>query len=326
MGDKAPAITRWKERRGRVAGCAAAGLMVLVAACSPSRAPTSVAPPSTATHGAAAPAATVATASAAPSDVGCRAVNGVVTLPSGRSMVVRAPATTGTRAAVVVLHGFTGSPAFAESDSRLTPDALGHGVLVAYPQGTPLPSGGYGWNSGAGIYATTTGDDSAAVAGIIDVLTTSYCVAPGHVVLAGESNGGGMVVHAACTTAVNGRIAAVVAVIPAVDAGVIAPCTEGGLRPRPLLVVAASDDPIVPYGGQPPLLGQADWFSSVARQLDHCASVTADASDDGPRAALAGGGCAATAALVAVPSDEHRWPHADVGFDTNGAILALAAP
>jgi len=240
-------------------------------------------------------------------------------------LVVRAPATTHPRSAVVVLHGFTGSPAYAEGDSGLTPDAVGDGVLVAYPQGTPLPSGGYGWNSGAGIYATTTGDDIAGLVSIIDVLTASYCVEPGRVVLAGESNGGGMVVHAACSTAINDRITAAVAVIPAVDPGVIAPCARGGLLPRPLLVVAASDDPIVPYAGQPPLLSQTDWFSSVARQLDHCTSVAAEPSGDEPRSGLAGEGCAATAALVAVPSDEHHWPHADAGFDTNAAILALAA-
>jgi len=240
-------------------------------------------------------------------------------------MIVRASATTRPRSAVIVLHGFTGSPAYAEADSRLTPDALGHGVLVAYPQGTSLPSGGYGWNSGAGIYATTTGDDIAALARLIDVLTGSYCVEPGRVVLSGESNGGGMVVHAACTRAVNDRIAALVAVIPAVDSGVIAPCTQPGLRPLPLLVVAASDDPIVPYTGQAPLLGQVDWFSSVARQLDRCVSVADHAGDQGPRSVLAGQDCAAPAALVAVPSDAHRWPHVDVGFDTNAAVLALTA-
>jgi polyhydroxybutyrate depolymerase len=267
----------------------------------------------------------VAAASAAPSQAACPAVNGIVTLPSGNSMIVRAPATTHPRSAVVVLHGFTGSPAYAEVDSRLTPDALGHGVLVAYPQGTPLPSGGYGWNSGAGIYATTTGDDIAALTNIIDLLTGSYCVEPGRVVLSGESNGAGMVVHAACTIAINERVAALVAVIPAVDSGVIAPCTQRGLRPLPLLAVAAIDDPIVPYAGQSPLLGQADWFSSVARQLDQCASVAADPSDQEPRPGLVGQGCAAAAALVAVPSDEHRWPHVDVGFDTNAAVLAVAA-
>ena len=267
----------------------------------------------------------MATATTAPSHGGCPPVNGVVTLAAGHSMVVRASAASQPRSAVVVLHGFTGSSAYAEADSRLTPDSLGDGVLVAYPQGTPLPSGGYGWNSGAGVYATTTGDDIAVLANIIDVLTGSYCVEPGRVVLSGESNGGGMVLHAACTAAINERIAALVAVIPAVDSGVIAPCTQGGLRAVPLLVVAASYDPIVPYGGRPPLLGQADWFSSVARQLDHCASVATRSGDQEPWSELAGQDCAAPATLVAVPSDEHRWPHLDVGFDTNAALLALAA-
>jgi polyhydroxybutyrate depolymerase len=267
----------------------------------------------------------VATVSPAPPPAGCPAVDGVVTLPSGRSMVVRAPATTEARPAVLVLHGFTGSPAYAEADSHLTPDALGRGVLVAYPQGTPLSSGGYGWNSGAGIYATTTGDDIAVLASMIDLLAGSYCVEPGHVVLSGESNGGGMVVHAACSTDINERIAAIVAVIPAVDSMVAAPCTQAGLRPLPLLVVAAQADPIVPYAGQPPLLGQPDWFSSVARQLDRCGSIAAEPRDQEPASVLAGQRCAAAAVLVSVPSAEHRWPHLDVGFDTNAALLALAA-
>jgi poly(3-hydroxybutyrate) depolymerase len=144
------------------------------------------------------------------------------------------------------------------------------------------------------------------------------------VVLAGESNGGGMTVHAACSADVNQRVTGIVAVIAAVDPAVIAPCTRPGLRPLPLVVVAAQDDPIVPYAGHSPLLGQVEWFRSVAEALDGCAGATAG-DETLPTTALSGAGCAVPAAPVTVPSDHHHWPHADAGFDTNAAVLRLTA-
>jgi poly(3-hydroxybutyrate) depolymerase len=239
-------------------------------------------------------------------------------------MVVRAAAATHLRPAVLVLHGYTGSPAYAEADSNLTPAALAAGMLVAYPQGSPLPSGGFAWNSGAGLYASTTGDDVDALAAMIDALIASYCVEPSDVVLSGESNGGGMIIRAGCSTAVNQRVSAMVAVIPAVDPAVLASCAEPGLRPVPLVAVAAEHDPTVPYAGLPPLLGQVAWFSSVAHELDRCASVAADSAGDSPASSLSGQRCAAPATLVSVPSGEHRWPHADAGFDTTAVVVALA--
>jgi polyhydroxybutyrate depolymerase len=330
------------NRVRRVRRVALAASVLLLGACATTPSATTISPrtmamaarplpPSNRTAAAPAPVPTAAVASASPpvpvADpyAGCAAVDGAVTLPSGRSMIVRAAATTHPRPAVLVLHGYTGSPASAEADSELTPSALADGMLVAYPQGSPLPSGGSAWNSGAGLYASTTGDDVDVLAGMIDALIASYCVEPRDVVLSGESNGAGMIIRAGCSAAVNHRISALVAVIPAVDPAVIAPCADAGLRPVPLLAVAAEHDLTVPYAGLIPLLGQVAWFTSVARQLDQCSSVVAEPAGDSSASSLSGQRCTATAALVSVPSGEHRWPHADAGFDTSAAVLALAA-
>jgi poly(3-hydroxybutyrate) depolymerase len=256
---------------------------------------------------------------------GCPAADATVTTAAGHPLLVQAAPTDRRRPAVLVLHGFTGSPAAAQADSGLTPAALADGVLVAYPQGDPLADGvGYGWNSGAGIYASTGGDDVGAVEAIIDLLVASYCVDPAHVVLAGESNGGGMAVRGLCDARVNVRVAAAVAVIPAVDAAVIAPCRDATLLPRPLLVIAARADPTVPYAGTPSLLGQETWFTSVAQSLNRCQTVQTGPRLETVTPAMTGDDCGAPATLVSVPSDRHSWPHLDAGFDTNAAVLALA--
>jgi poly(3-hydroxybutyrate) depolymerase len=159
---------------------------------------------------------------------------------------------------------------------------------------------------------------------MIDRLVTSYCVDPAHVVLAGESNGGGMTMRALCAPAVNARVAAAVAVIPAVDTAVIAPCRDAALQPRPLIVIAARADPAVPYAGSPLLLGQEAWFTSVAKSLNGCRDVRITPGTEPATRALTGDGCRAPTTLVSVASDRHSWPQADAGFDTNAALLSLA--
>ena len=156
-GDASAAGTSGRLRgRMRPARLASATLMIVVTsmlgACTAAGrsdvadAPAPATPPT--------PAAALRSADPVTVATGCPAADATVTTVVGRPLVVRAPPTDRRRPAVLVLHGFTGSPAAAEHDSGLTPAAMAGGVLVAYPQGEPLPDGGgYGWNSGAGIYA-----------------------------------------------------------------------------------------------------------------------------------------------------------------------------
>ena len=112
---------------------------------------------------------------------GCSALSGAVPLGGGRTMTVRSPAASDLRPAVVVLHGYTGSPAAIESTSGWTGFAAGEGALVAYPQGTSTPDGGFGWNTASDRFSTSGVDDVAFIATALDELITSHCVDPDRV-------------------------------------------------------------------------------------------------------------------------------------------------
>ena len=68
---------------------------------------------------------------------------------------------------IIVMHGYTGSPEGIEKFSELTAFANSQGVAVMYPEGTPTPSGGFGWSTGAGLFATTGTDDVEALQGAL---------------------------------------------------------------------------------------------------------------------------------------------------------------
>ena len=88
--------------------------------------------------------------------------------------------------------------------------------------GAPLDLG-YGWNSGAGRFASSRyADDVGFLLALIDELVATACVDPARVTLLGESNGGGMVVRAVCDERLTGRVRSGVLVNPAIDEGVMA--------------------------------------------------------------------------------------------------------
>ena len=97
----------------------------------------------------------------------CGAMNGFQPLPGKRTMLVTAAATSRPRAAVIMLHGYTATPAGEEAVSGWTQFMAKTNVLVAYPQGTPTPYGGYGWSTGAARFATTGTNDVLDIRNVI---------------------------------------------------------------------------------------------------------------------------------------------------------------
>jgi poly(3-hydroxybutyrate) depolymerase len=82
--------------------------------------------------------------------------------------------------------GYTGSPSGIETFSELTPVAIAGAVAVAYPEGGPTTVGGFGWASGAGVFATTGVDDVGALGEMLDALIATGCIDPTRVTIAGN--------------------------------------------------------------------------------------------------------------------------------------------
>lgn len=238
------------------------------------------------------------------------AQDGFAAVGGGRRVLVRASEASTRRPAVVVLHGYTGVPERIEATSGWTPFALAQGAVVAYPEGTAVGAGGFGWNTGSGRFSTAGVDDAAYLATVVDHLVATACVDPTRILLTGESNGGAMTVIAACSPATRDRFAAFAPVIPAVDQGVLDRCGVG--PPVSLTALAGRLDRVIPYDGvyppgQLPLLAQETWFLRLAALRNGCAAEAVREPVDGGEAIRAVG-CPLTPVLIAVDDGTHTWP------------------
>jgi polyhydroxybutyrate depolymerase len=249
----------------------------------------------------------------------CAAVDGYVSLSGARRVLLRSPAATAPRAAVVVLHGFTGSPEAIERTSGWTSFLLDKNVVIAYPEGTPVATGGFGWDTGTVQFSTSRVDDLAFIGDVVDHLVSSECVNPHQLLLTGESNGGGMTVAVACDPALSGRFVLEAPVIPAVDTAVTNRCK--GAPPTPLLAIASLLDDTVPYDGHAPYYGapnlsaQEAWFTAFAQDANACTgAITRAPVVDADR--LSFPSCAAPTEMFAVHDGVHTWPGGPEGIGT----------
>ena len=261
------------------------------------------------------PSSTPATATVAPLQ-GCARVTSTATI-DGRVVNIESPETTSPAAVIVAVHGYKGTPEGLAHYSSLTTLADAGMAMVLYPAGAPLDLG-FGWNSGATKFATTAADDVAVLSDIVDEALTLPCADPSRVYLVGESNGGGMVLRAACDTRLAGRLSGIVLVNPAIDAGVLSTCSP--IVPTiPVLAVAGALDRVVGFdGSRKPFIAAESWFGSVASIVSGCAGSS-------PRVvslhviAHDGSGCASCATLYAIDDGGHTWPGA--ADAVNGAAI-----
>ena len=129
-----------------------------------------------------------------------------------------------------------------ETYAELTEQANASGIAVAYPEGSPTPDGGLGWNSGAVVLATKLVDDLTVLGEMIDAIVMSGCVNPARIILTGESNGAAMALVAACAPLLGGRASHVLcSSTPPSIHGVLQRCSNG-TEAVPLTVVAGADD------------------------------------------------------------------------------------
>jgi polyhydroxybutyrate depolymerase len=244
-----------------------------------------------------------------------------------RAVLVRQPTASAPVPIVIAIHGFKGTPEGLELHSELT-SALASSAIVAYPSGSPLDLG-FGWNSGAGRFATDSPDDVAVIVAMIDRLAGMACADPARVYLVGESNGGGMAVRAACDQRTHGRLAGVVVVNAAVDDGVLGTCAQDA-TPVPLIATAGLRDGIVPYdGSREPFLPVESWFTTLAGRISGCRSSGVDRTPWSEGVELiAATDCGTCAHLYTVADGAHVWPGStSAGTATPGSfgVTALLA-
>jgi polyhydroxybutyrate depolymerase len=228
-----------------------------------------------------------------------------------------------------VIHGFTGTPSGIERVIDLTDVANAAGITVAYPQGTEVGPGGFGWNSGAAVFATTGVDDAAAISEMIDTIVATGCVDRGAITITGESNGAGMALAALCSPGLGGAFRSAVMVIPAIDAGVLERCAGNGAPDTPLAVAVGLIDTTAPVDGGNGLLPQRAWFDEVATWRG-CSGVDERGALTSLVDHAAGANCRRCTEIFTVADGPHTWPGTRVGnggstpgtFDLNRRIVA----
>ena len=230
-------------------------------------------------------------------------------LPHDRTMLIAAAPTARPRAAVIMLHGYTATPAGEEAVSGWTSFMSKTDVLVAYPQGTPTPYGGYGWTTGAPRFATTGHNDVADISDAITTLVDRDCVNPREIMIAGESNGSGLGLILGCSKSVGPRVRLFALAIPAVDEHVLRRCR--GAAPFPLLVIASLHDATVIYNGTyppgvAPFSAPLTWFEQIATSVDHCKGLREKAVPDARHYWYER--CIAPANFFVALDGHHTWP------------------
>lgn len=143
---------------------------------------------------------------------------------------------------VLAFHGRLGDGAGMQRLTHLDTVADENGFLVAYPDGYRRS-----WNDGrADSPANAAGvDDVAFVRALLERLERDYAVDGDRVFATGMSNGGFFTQRLGCELA--GTFAAVAPVASVLPKKLAARC--GPSRPMPVLMIAGTEDPLVPYGG-----------------------------------------------------------------------------
>jgi polyhydroxybutyrate depolymerase len=271
---------------------------------------------------------------AAPASQDCDPPFGGLMTASGRRVVVRPGHLDQPSPAIVVMHGYSGTPETIEKFSELTDVANAAGVAVIYPQGTPTPAGGFGWNTGAGLFSTSESDDVEGLRELLDTAVATGCIDTARVVIAGESNGAAMALVALCDERLQHKFTAAVLVIPAVDDGVLAHCSATDAVPIGLSVVAGRLDGTVGYAvGRPPFPPAEQWFQTVAAVVNGCPTQTPQPTQvDALVDRIDMSGCAACTEMFAIADGTHTWPGSSRGtggqtpgtFDLDQRLVDLA--
>lgn len=217
---------------------------------------------------------------------------------------------------VIALHGRLGQGASQEKLTHFSAIADREGFVVVYPDGI-----GKSWNDyrHEGPAADDKVDDVAYLSALITTFVRDHAVDDKRVYVTGMSNGAMMTYSAACE--LSDRVAAFGPV-----AGLLPEGAAEGCKPKrgvPMMIVAGTEDKLVPYHGGDVArdrgrVHSAEQTRDIFATKNGCGSPGparfVDVADDGTRVAIEEStGCkdGADVVLVTVEGGGHGWPSGD---------------
>ncbi|MBL0174378.1 MAG: T9SS type A sorting domain-containing protein [Ignavibacteria bacterium] len=222
--------------------------------------------------------------------------------------------------ALIFLHGGSGNILSAQNFTLLNPVSNRNGFLAVYPEGiAPTGNGGFVWADGRGTGADKLGiDDVGFVNTMIEALARKYALDTMRIYLAGFSNGGFLVQRIACEA--NARFAAIASLGSTIDIIQYPRCRPG--RPIPMLLLAGTRDPFVPYGGGamqgsvPDVISSSELFrfwtdnNRCRKQIDSLNLTDIDTSDSSTVTVFEYTECDCNANVqhVRINGGGHTWP------------------
>jgi polyhydroxybutyrate depolymerase len=242
---------------------------------------------------------------------------------------------------VVLLHGGTQGAEDAWRETSLPTLGEREGFIVVAPQGV-----GRHWNDSRGSTiagdAASTADDVGFLKAVIAEVVAREHGDASAVFMVGASNGGFMTMRFACDAGETLRAAA--SVISNVPEALAHDCRSP--RPLPWLAISGTEDPLIPFAGQPegtlrrgepqPALLSADETFRFWADRDGCSSratrqqLTDPAQDDRRRWAesVERGGCVGgqVSRQVVMHGSGHVFPGLPIGFTLVERIVGPGAP
>ena len=147
---------------------------------------------------------------------------------------------------VLVLHGGGGSAQVTQNFTMMNPVADANGFLAVYPEGYTATGSGFVWADSRGTAADEDGiDDVGFISRLIDSLRLQYNIDTTRLYACGFSNGGFMTQRLACE--LGGRFAAIGSLGCSMGVSLYDDCAPA--VPVPMLFLAGTADPFVPYEG-----------------------------------------------------------------------------
>ncbi len=218
---------------------------------------------------------------------------------------------------LLVLHGGSGTITSVVRVTRAGFHELAeeHGFIVVYPEGLHRF-----WNDGRPIRGRySDADDVGFIDAMIEQIASQYPLDRRRIFSTGISNGGHMSYRLACE--LSDQIAGIAPVAALLPGHLVETCAP--VRPVGVLIMAGTDDPLVPYGGGDVQVGRARRGAVLSAQetarfwaaANHCdaeplTTLLPDADpDDGTRIrhTVYNGGDAPVE-LYTVEGGGHTWP------------------
>ncbi|NKF22261.1 alpha/beta hydrolase family esterase [Solimonas marina] len=224
-----------------------------------------------------------------------------------RHFLVIRPQTSSSGAAAFMMLPGTGATSEGQANmTSISANVATSGFWAIVPE-----ADGSDWNDDPG-YSNGI-DDVGFLAKVVDILTGYLNLDAKRVYISGMSNGGFMAERVACE--LSDRIAATAVVAGTVSSNLAKVCSPAS--PRPILFIAGTADPIVPYDGSRIGVESAPSAYALWETLHNCtASATTttdlpDTADDGTTTTLSdntGCGSGGEVRLYTVNNGGHTWP------------------